>query len=104
LRSAGLRVTTSRLAVLAAARAGNHATIGDIAAAAREQIDSISTQAVYDALAALGRAGLVARIEPAGSPARYETRVSDNHHHHVVWPVLRRRGRRRVRERRGTVP
>ena len=83
LRANGLRVTAPRLAVLAAARAGDHATVGDIAGAAREQIGSISTQAVYDALAALERAGLVARIEPAGSPARFETRVGDNHHHVV---------------------
>lgn len=83
LRANGLRVTAPRLAVLAAARAGNHATVGDIAGAAREQIGSISIQAVYDALAALERAGLVARIEPAGSPARFETRVGDNHHHVV---------------------
>jgi Fur family ferric uptake transcriptional regulator len=83
LRANGLRVTAPRLAVLAAARAGNHATVGDIAGAAREQIGSISIQAVYDALAALERAGLVARIAPAGSPARFETRVGDNHHHVV---------------------
>ena len=83
LRAAGLRVTAPRLAVLAAARAGNHATVGDIAGAAREELGSISTQAVYDALAALARAGLVRRIEPAGSPARFETRVGDNHHHVV---------------------
>ena len=83
LRANGLRVTAPRLAVLAAARAGDHATVRDIAGAARRQIGSISTQAVYDALAALERAGLVARIEPAGSPARFETRVGDNHHHVV---------------------
>jgi Fe2+ or Zn2+ uptake regulation protein len=81
LRTAGLRVTAPRLAVLAAARAGSHATVGDIAAAAREQIGSISTQAVYDALAALAAAGLVRRIEPPGGPARFEARVGDNHHH-----------------------
>jgi Fe2+ or Zn2+ uptake regulation protein len=83
LRSAGLRVTAPRIAVLAAARAGNHASADSIARAAREQLGSISTQAVYDVLAALARAGLVRRIEPAGSPARFETRVGDNHHHIV---------------------
>jgi Fe2+ or Zn2+ uptake regulation protein len=83
LRTAGLRVTTPRLAVLAAARAGSHATVGDIAAAAREQIGSISAQAVYDALGALAAAGLVRRIEPPGGPARFEARVGDNHHHLV---------------------
>jgi Fur family ferric uptake transcriptional regulator len=83
LRAAGLRVTAPRLAVLAAARSGNHATVDVIAQAAREEIGSISTQAVYDVLAALARAGLVRRIEPAGSPARFETRVGDNHHHIV---------------------
>jgi Fur family ferric uptake transcriptional regulator len=83
LRAAGLRVTAPRLAVLAAARAGNHSTVGEIEAAAREQLGSISTQAVYDVLAALAIAGLVRRIEPAGSPARFETRVGDNHHHVV---------------------
>jgi Fur family ferric uptake transcriptional regulator len=83
LRAAGLRVTAPRLAVLAAARAGNHATVDAIAQAARDRIGSISTQAVYDVLGALARAGLVRRIEPAGSPARFETRVGDNHHHVV---------------------
>jgi Fur family ferric uptake transcriptional regulator len=83
LRGAGLRVTAPRIAVLAAARSGNHATVDTIAQAARERLGSISTQAVYDVLAALARAGLVRRIEPAGSPARYETRVGDNHHHIV---------------------
>ncbi|HEX4008436.1 MAG TPA: Fur family transcriptional regulator [Solirubrobacteraceae bacterium] len=81
LRDAGLRVTAPRLAVLAAVRAGNHLAADDVTAAARERIGSISTQATYDVLAALVRVGLVRRIEPAGSPARFETRVADNHHH-----------------------
>jgi Fe2+ or Zn2+ uptake regulation protein len=81
LRSAGLRVTASRLAVLAAVEAGDHLPVEEIALSARQLIGSISTQATYDALAALVRAGLVRRIEPAGSPARFETRVADNHHH-----------------------
>ncbi|HEX6388064.1 MAG TPA: Fur family transcriptional regulator [Solirubrobacteraceae bacterium] len=81
LQDAGLRVTAPRLAVLAAVRAGDHLDVEDITSAARERIGSISTQAVYDVLSALTRAGLVRRIEPAGSPARFETRVADNHHH-----------------------
>src|SRR6476469_3967295 len=81
LRDAGLRVTASRLAVLAAVRSGDHLDVEDIASAARERIGSISTQAVYDALSVLTRSRLVRRIEPARSPARFETRVADNHHH-----------------------
>jgi Fe2+ or Zn2+ uptake regulation protein len=81
MQDAGLRVTAPRLAVLAAVRGGDHFDVEDIATAARERIGSISTQAVYDALAVLTRSGLVRRIEPAGSPARFETRVADNHHH-----------------------
>jgi Fur family ferric uptake transcriptional regulator len=81
LQDAGLRVTAPRLAVLAAVRGGDHLDVEDIATVARERIGSISTQAVYDALSALTRSGLVRRIEPAGSPARFETRVDDNHHH-----------------------
>lgn len=81
LRSVGLRVTPSRLAVLAAVEAGDHLPVEEIALSARQLIGSISTQATYDALAALVRVGLVRRIEPAGSPARFETRVADNHHH-----------------------
>ncbi|MGZ6268635.1 MAG: Fur family transcriptional regulator [Solirubrobacteraceae bacterium] len=67
--------------VLAAVRAGDHLTVEEIAASAHKRIGSISTQAVYDVLAALVRIGLVRRIEPAGSLARFETRVQDNHHH-----------------------
>jgi Fe2+ or Zn2+ uptake regulation protein len=81
LRSAGLRVTATRIAVLAAVRTGDHLAVEDIVVSARERIGSISTQATYDVLAALVRVGLVRRIEPAGSPARFETRVEDNHHH-----------------------
>ncbi|MGD0198313.1 MAG: Fur family transcriptional regulator [Solirubrobacteraceae bacterium] len=83
LRAAGLRVTAPRLAVLDAARGASHATVEEIARAARERLGSISTQAVYDVLAALTQARLLRRIEPAGSPARFETRVGDNHHHIV---------------------
>jgi Fur family ferric uptake transcriptional regulator len=83
LRTAGLRVTASRLAVLSAVAEGEHLTADQVASAVRSRVGTISTQAVYDVLAALTRAGLTRRIEPAGSPARYETRVGDNHHHVV---------------------
>ena len=83
LRSAGLRVTAPRVAVLSEAMAGQHVTAEQIAAGVRARVGPISTQAVYDVLAALTRAGLLRRIEPAGSPTRYETRVGDNHHHVV---------------------
>ena len=83
LRAAGLRITASRLAVLSAVANGKHVTAEEVAVSARDRVGSISTQAVYDVLGALTRAGLVRRIEPAGSPARYETRVADNHHHLV---------------------
>lgn len=83
LRAVGLRVTAPRLAVLAAVREGDHLAVEEIAADARRRLGSISTQAVYDVLRALTDAGLVRRIEPAGSPARFEGRVGDNHHHLV---------------------
>jgi Fe2+ or Zn2+ uptake regulation protein len=83
LRRAGLRVTSARLAILEAVRSGNHPGAEDIAQAVRERIGQVSVQAVYEALGALTRAGLLRRIEPAGSPARYEGRVGDNHHHIV---------------------
>jgi Fur family transcriptional regulator, stress-responsive regulator len=83
LRDAGMRVTASRVAVLFEVTAGNHITADQIAAAVRDRDGTISTQAVYDVLGALTAAGLIRRIEPAGSPARFETRVGDNHHHAV---------------------
>ena len=83
LRDGGLRVTASRLAVLSVVTEGKHMTAEQAAQAARERVGAISTQAVYDVLGALTRGGLLRRIEPAGSPARYETRVADNHHHAV---------------------
>jgi Fe2+ or Zn2+ uptake regulation protein len=83
LREAGLRVTAPRVAVLFEVTAGNHVTAEQVAAAVRDRDGTISTQAVYDVLGALARAGLVRKIEPAGSPARFETRVGDNHHHAV---------------------
>jgi Fur family ferric uptake transcriptional regulator len=83
LRSRALRVTATRLAVLSVVTEGKHMTAEQVAQAARERVGAISTQAVYDVLGALTAGGLVRRIEPAGSPARYETRVGDNHHHAV---------------------
>jgi Fe2+ or Zn2+ uptake regulation protein len=83
LRTHGLRVTRPRLAVLHVLTRGGHLEVDEIATQVRERLDSVSTQAVYDVLGALSRAGLARRIEPAGSPARYEARVGDNHHHIV---------------------
>jgi Fur family ferric uptake transcriptional regulator len=83
LRAAGLRVTQPRVTVLAALAEHPHADVETIAAAARSRLGALSTQAVYDILRALTDAGLVRRIEPAGHPARFETRVGDNHHHVV---------------------
>jgi Fur family ferric uptake transcriptional regulator len=83
LRAAGLRVTRPRLAVLAQVQANPHADTGSIVAATREDLGKVSVQAVYDVLQALTDKGLVRRIEPSGSVARYETRVGDNHHHVV---------------------
>ncbi|MDT0528370.1 Fur family transcriptional regulator [Micromonospora sp. DSM 115977] len=83
LRSRGLRVTRPRLAVLDVLAAGGHLEVDEITRQVRQRIDSVSTQAVYDVLGALSRAGLSRRIEPAGSPARYEARAGDNHHHVV---------------------
>jgi Fur family ferric uptake transcriptional regulator len=81
LRERGLRATPQRLAVLRAVSAEPHATADVVAVTVRNEIGSISLQAVYDALAALTGKGLLRRIEPAGSPARYEDRVGDYHHH-----------------------
>jgi len=81
LRRAGLRVTAARVALLETVRAGDHLGVEAIAERVRDRVGHISLQAVYEALHALTAAGLVRRIEPAGSPARYEGRVGDNHHH-----------------------
>jgi Fur family ferric uptake transcriptional regulator len=81
LRERGLRVTAQRLAVLQAVSIEPHATADAVAETVRGEIGSISVQAVYDALATLTKSGLLRRIQPAGSPARYEDRVGDNHHH-----------------------
>ncbi|MFC9440057.1 Fur family transcriptional regulator [Nocardia sp. NPDC057030] len=83
LRAAGLRVTAPRVAVLDAVAAAPHSDADRVAATVREALGSVSTQAVYDVLKACVHAGLLRRIEPAGSPALYETRAGDNHHHLV---------------------
>jgi len=83
LRDAGLRVTRPRLAVLGAVHSHPHSDTDTIVGAVRLDSGEVSTQAVYDVLRALTSAGLVRRIEPSGSVARYETRVGDNHHHVV---------------------
>ena len=83
LRGAGLRVTAARVALLEIVRNGDHLGVEAIASGVRDRIGHVSLQAVYDALHALTAAGLVRRIEPAGSPARFEGRVRDNHHHIV---------------------
>jgi len=81
LRSHGLQVTAQRLAVLSAVAERPHATAEEVAEAVRARIGAISRQAVYDALGSLSEKGLLRRIQPPGSPARYEDRVGDNHHH-----------------------
>ena len=81
LRDRGLRVTAQRLAVLRAVPSESHVTADEVAESVRAEVGSISLQGVYDALAALADAGLVRRIQPAGSPALFEARVADNHHH-----------------------
>ncbi len=83
LRSASLRVTRPRLAVLTAVHENPHADTDSIIRTVRDKLPEVSTQAVYDVLRALTQAGLLRRIEPAGSVARYETRIHDNHHHLV---------------------
>ena len=83
LRGAGLRVTAARVALLETVRDGDHLGVEAIASGVRDRVGRVSVQAVYDALHALTAAGLIRRIEPAGSPARFEGRVSDNHHHVV---------------------
>ena len=77
----GVQVTAQRLAVLRAVSEQPHGTAADIDTAVRAEIGAISLQAVYDALGTLTEKGIIRRIQPAGSPARYEDRVGDNHHH-----------------------
>ncbi len=81
LREHGLHVTAQRLAVLRAVGEHPHGTADDIDRAVRTRLGAVSRQAVYDALSVLSERGVLRRIQPAGSPARYEDRVGDNHHH-----------------------
>jgi Fur family ferric uptake transcriptional regulator len=83
LRGAALRVTRPRVAVLTAVYEHPHADTESIIGVVREDLSEVSHQAVYDVLRALTDAGLVRRIQPSGSVARYESRVGDNHHHIV---------------------
>ena len=81
LRGQGVQVTAQRIAVLRAVAGHPHATAEEVAQVARNEIGAISRQSVYDALGTLVDAGLLQRIQPVGSAARYEDRVGDNHHH-----------------------
>ncbi|MER5837333.1 MULTISPECIES: Fur family transcriptional regulator [unclassified Streptomyces] len=83
LRGAGLRVTAARVALLEAVRDGDHLGAEAIASEVRGRVGHISVQAVYEGLHALTAAGLIRRLDPPGSPALYEGRVGDNHHHLV---------------------
>lgn len=83
LRDAELRVTRPRVAVLEAVSAHPHADTDTVFTAVRAALPEVSRQAVYDVLAALTAAGLIRRIQPSGSVARYEARIGDNHHHVV---------------------
>lgn len=81
LRERGIQVTAQRLAVLRALHGRPHITADAVAAIVRSEIGAISLQSVYDALSLLVSEGLIRRIQPSGSPARFEDRVGDNHHH-----------------------
>jgi len=81
LRQRGIQITAQRLAVLRAVADRPHITAEAVAKAVRAEIGAISLQSVYDALGVLASEGLIRRIQPAGSPARFEDRVGDNHHH-----------------------
>ena len=81
LRERGIQVTAQRLAVLRAVTGQPHITADGVAEVVRAEIGTISRQSVYDALGVLVAEGLVRRIQPAGSPARFEARIDDNHHH-----------------------
>jgi Fe2+ or Zn2+ uptake regulation protein len=102
LRRRGLKVTAQRLAVLRAVSDRPHRTADDIYTVVRAEIGATSRQAVYDALAALTDTGLFRRIQPAGSSARYENRVGDNHHH-LICRTCDPDGRRRLCGRRKPV-
>lgn len=81
LRQNGVQVTAQRLAVMRAVGVFPHGTADDMYEVVRDDLGAISRQAVYDSLAMLADKNLIRRIQPAGSPARYEDRVGDNHHH-----------------------
>jgi Fur family transcriptional regulator, stress-responsive regulator len=83
LQASALRVTRPRMAVLDAVYTHPHADTDSIIRAVRDDLPEVSHQTVYDALNALTATGLVRRIQPSGSVARYESRVGDNHHHVV---------------------
>jgi Fur family ferric uptake transcriptional regulator len=83
LRAVGLRVTAPRLATLTWLAEHPHSTAEQVADGVRARLGAVSTQAIYDVLNTCTRTGLLRRIEPAGHPARYETRTSDGHHHIV---------------------
>ena len=103
LRGAALHVTRPRVAVLAAVHGHPHADTYSIIEDVREELGGVSQQAVYDVLGALTGAGLLRRIQPRGSVARYEARVGDNHHH-VVCRSCGDHRRRRLRRRRRALP
>jgi Fur family ferric uptake transcriptional regulator len=81
LRQQGFKVTAQRLAVLRAVSASPHLTADDLVEVVRADIAAVSRRAVYDAVGVLADIGLLRRIQPSGSAARYEARVGDNHHH-----------------------
>jgi Fur family transcriptional regulator, stress-responsive regulator len=83
LRAAGMRVTSTRLAILDVLQQGRHLSTDEVARAVRERVGHVTLQAVYEALAAFSEAGLLRRIDIGTGPARYEARVGDNHHHLV---------------------
>lgn len=89
LREHGVHVTAQRLAVMEAVSRHPHCTADDVASAVRAEIGAISRQAVYDALGLLADKGLIRRIQPAWSPARFEDRAGDNHHHLVCRTCFR---------------
>lgn len=81
LRERGIQITAQRLAVFRAVTSQPHITADAVAEAVRAEIGAISLQSVYDCLSVLVAEGLLRRIQPTGSPARFEDRVGDNHHH-----------------------
>ncbi|AIJ26754.1 Fur family transcriptional regulator [Amycolatopsis methanolica] len=83
LKAVGLRITAPRAAVLEWLAGHPHSTVDQVAAGVRDVLGSVSTQTVYDVLGACANVDLVRRVEPAGHPARFETRTGDNHHHLV---------------------